>query len=307
MANAKNKSKSVKQRIIAIIVVAVVIAAAVIGYVVTQNRKAAATASDTVVKIGVDSNSYDDIWQAVNQVLAKEKAGVKVKLVVMDGSQINGATDKKELDLNAFQHRAYLDDQVKQEGYNLEVYANTLIQPLNVYSDHIKSLDELKDGDSIAVPNNPTNLGRALKVLESAGVLKTDPSKGYLPNVNDIIENPKHIKIVPVDYAQVARVLPDNAAGIINSNNALDAGLDPQKDAIYHVKVNPDDIYNKPWVNLIVGRKGEQKNEAYRKVVEAYGSDEVKKVIDEKHKSDSIYLYKNLLDGDTEGKTEAAK
>ena len=293
------KSKSIKGRIIAIVAIAVVAVLAIAGVGVANAVKNGGKAP-TIVRVGVDGDSTNDLWDTVNQVLAAQNANIKVETVKMDGSQINGATDKKDLDLNAFQHRAYLDDQVKQEGYNLEVYANTLIQPLNVYPGKVKDLKDLKDGDSIVVPNNPTNLGRALKVLESAGVLKTDPAKGYLPTVNDITENPKNIKIVQVDYAQVPRVLPDNAAGIMNANVAVDAGLSPKDDSIYSVEVNPDDIYNKPWINLIVGRKGEQSNPTYRKVVEAYGSDRVKKVIDEKHSADSIYLYKNLLDGDTE-------
>ena len=271
--------KSVKARIIAIVVVVVAVLAVIIGSVVANKVHAGEEGKTTIVKVGVDSDSFNDIWDAVNQKLSDEKAGVRVELVKMDGSQINAATDKKELDLNAFQHRAYLADQVKQEGYKLQTYATTLIQPLNVYSNHIKKLDELKDGDTIAVPNNPTNLGRALKVLEAGGVLKTDPAKGYLPTVADITENPKNIKIKEVDAYQIPKLLPDVAAGITNANIAVD-----------------DDIYNKPWVNIIVGRTGEQNNPAYRKVVEAYASDGVKKVFEEKHKADSIYLYANLLD-----------
>lgn len=288
--------KSVKARIIAIVIVAVAVLAVIIGSVVANKVHAGEEGKTTIVKVGVDSDSFNDIWDAVNQKLSDEKAGVRVELVKMDGSQINAATDKKELDLNAFQHRAYLADQVKQEGYKLQTYATTLIQPLNVYSNHIKKLDELKDGDTIAVPNNPTNLGRALKVLEAGGVLKTDPAKGYLPTVADITENPKDIKIKEVDAYQIPKLLPDVAAGITNANIAVDAGLGPQSDSIFSVPVNPDDIYNKPWVNIIVGRAGEQNNPAYRKVVEAYASDGVKKVFEEKHKADSIYLYANLLD-----------
>ena len=294
MAKASSK-KSITGRLIAIGVVVAAVVAGAIG-VSVANAVRAGGQTPTIVKVATDSDSYDDIWDAVNQTLAAENANIEVQLVKMDGSQINGATVKKEVDLNAFQHRAYLDDQIKESGYKLQVFANTLIQPLNVYSDKIKSLDDLKDGDTIAVPNNPTNLGRALKVLEAGGVLKTNPDKGYLPTVEDITENPKNIQIKEVASTQIPKLLPDVTAGIINANTAVDAGLNPRDDSIFSVPVNPNDIYNKPWINLIAGRTGEQSNPVYRKVVEAYGSEAVKKVIDEKHTADSIYTYENLLD-----------
>ena len=295
MAGTGKKKKSIRRRLIIIAVALVAVVALVVVYFVQANIAASAEKGTTIVKIGVDSDSDDDIWDAVNTTLAKENAKIKVKLVKMDGTTINDATVKKEVDLNAFQHRAYLNDQIDQHGYKLDVFANTIIQPMNVYSDKIKSLDELKSGDTVAVPDNATNLGRALKVLESAGVITTDPAKGYLPTVSDITKNPKHIKIVQVDAYQIPRVLPDNTAGILNANVAVDAGLNPAKDSIYSVKINSEDVYNKPWTNIIVGRKGDESNPVYRKVVEAYGSTAVKKVIEKSHSKDMVYVYKNLL------------
>ena len=288
------KSKSIKGRIIAIVAIAVVAVLAIAGVGVANAVKNGGKAP-TIVRVGVDGDSTNDLWDTVNQVLAAQNANIKVETVKMDGSQINGATDKKDLDLNAFQHRAYLDDQIAQNGYNLEVFAETFVSPLNVYSNKIKSLDELKDGATIAVPANPTNLGRALQVLQAGGVLKTDPSKGYLPTVTDITDNPKHIQIKQVDAYQIPKLLPDVDAGIINSGVAVDAGISPTHDSIYSVPVVPGDEYNKPWANLIVGRKGEGNNEVYRKIVEAYGSPEVKKVMQEKHSEECVYAYRNLL------------
>lgn len=289
------KKQSIKGRIVIIAVALVAVVALVVVYLVRTSIAASAEKGTTIVKIGVDSDSYDDIWDAVNTTLTEENAKIKVQLVKMDGTTINDASVKKEVDLNAFQHRAYLDDQIDQHGYKLSVFANTIIQPMNVYSDKIKSLDELKSGDTVAVPNNATNLGRALKVLESAGVITTDPAKGYLPTVSDITKNPKNIKIVEVDAYQIPRVLPDNTAGILNANVAVDAGLNPAKDSIYSVKINSEDVYNKPWTNIIVGRKGDENNSVYRKVVAAYSSTTVKKVIEKNHSKDMVYVYKNLL------------
>ncbi|MFT8356793.1 MetQ/NlpA family ABC transporter substrate-binding protein [Bifidobacterium aquikefiri] len=283
--------KSIKTRLIilaAILATVAVVAVAVFAY----NRFRSDESSQiTTVKVGVDSDSYNDIWDAVNAELTKNKSGIQVELVHMDGSQINAATANGELDLNAFQHHAFLDDQNESEGYDLTTYANTFIQPMNVYSDSIESLDDLKDGDSVVLPNNPTNMGRALKVLERAGVLKTNPDKGYLPTEEDVTDNPKHLVFNPVEYPQVPRLLPDNAVGIINTNVAIDAGLDPIEDSIYSVPVNPDDEYNLPWINIIAGRATDAKNPAYVKVVEAYGTESVKKVIEEKHAGQCIYVF----------------
>lgn len=293
MANAASR-KSITGRIVAIVVVALVVIAAIAGVSIANAVRNGGKAP-IIVKVATNSDSYDDVWDAVNQTLEGENANIRVELVKMNGSQINAATDKKEVDLNAFQHRAYFDDQVAKNGYGLQTYADTVIAPLNVYSNKIKSLDELRDGDAIAVPNNPTNLGRALKVLEAGGVLKTNPDKGYLPTVADITDNPKHIQIKEVDSALLPKLLPDVAAGIINAGIAVDAGISPTKDSIYSVPVIAGDELNKPWVNLIVGRKGEENNEVYRKVVAAYGSAEVKKVMQEKYSEECVYAYRNLL------------
>ncbi|MDZ5034885.1 MetQ/NlpA family ABC transporter substrate-binding protein, partial [Clostridium perfringens] len=154
-----------------------------------------------------------------------------------------------------------------------------LIAPLGVYSNKIKSVDELKNGDSIAIPSDATNGGRALKVLESAGVIKVDEAAGYTPTLDNIVENPKNIKFVEVEAAQTPRLLEDVAAALINGGHAVDAGLNPKEDSIYleQVKEGSDN----PYINVIVARTEDKDNEVYKKVVEAFRSDEVAKVIEE--------------------------
>ncbi|MFT8312344.1 MAG: MetQ/NlpA family ABC transporter substrate-binding protein [Sporolactobacillus sp.] len=221
------------------------------------------------VKVGVVGNSDDPIWEQVNKNLKKDN--IQVKLVKFtDGIIANQSQDNKELDLTAFQHYAFLNQEKKQKGYKFTVIGQSYIVPLNVYSKKIKSLKQIKSGDKIAIPNNVTNAGRALKVLESAGLIKLDPSKGYSPAVKDITENKKNVKIVEVDPAKIPSLLPDFAAGITNSNFIIDNKMNPVSDSIYRIKPDLNDPNNKPWINVIVARTADKNNSTYKKVVDAY-------------------------------------
>ncbi|MCO7174851.1 MetQ/NlpA family ABC transporter substrate-binding protein [Sporolactobacillus kofuensis] len=221
------------------------------------------------VKVGVVGNSDDPIWAQVNKNLIKEN--IQVKLVKFtDGIITNQSQANKELDLTAFQHNAFLHQEEKQKGYKFTVIGQSYIVPLNVYSKKIKSLSQIKNGDKIAIPNNVTNAGRALKVLESAGLIKLDPSKGYSPAVKDITENKHHVKIVEVDPAKIPSLLPDFAAGITNSNFIIDNKMNPVTDSIYRIKPDLNDPNNKPWINVIVARTADKNNSTYKKVVQAY-------------------------------------
>ncbi|GAY78049.1 methionine ABC transporter substrate-binding protein [Sporolactobacillus inulinus] len=244
------------------------------------------------VKVGVVGNSDDPIWKQVNKNLKSQH--IQVKLVKFsDGIIANQSLDNKELDLTAFQHYAFLHQEEKQKGYKFTVIGDSYIVPLNVYSDKLKSLNQIKKGDKIAIPNNVTNAGRALKVLESAGLIKLDPSKGYSPAVKDIIENKKQVKIVEVDPAKIPSLLPDFAAGITNSNFILDNKMDPVKDSIYSIKPDLSDTNNKPWINVIVARTADKNNGVYKKVVKAYQTQSVANTI---KKHITVYMYPRLND-----------
>jgi D-methionine transport system substrate-binding protein len=221
------------------------------------------------VKVGVVGNSDDPIWEQVNKNLKKDN--IQVKLVKFtDGIIANQSESNKELDLTAFQHHAFLNQEIKQKGYKFTVIGESYIVPLNVYSKKIKSLKQIKNGDKIAIPNNVTNAGRSLKVLESAGLIKVDPSKGYSPAVKDITENKKNVKIVEVDPAKIPSLLPDFAAGITNSNFIIDNKMNPVTDSIYRIKPDLNDPNNKPWINVIVARTADKNSNTYKKVVDAY-------------------------------------
>lgn len=241
---------------------------------------AAASAEQTAIRLGVvgENNEY---WTPVINRLADE--GVTLELVKFsDYTQPNQALADGEIDLNAFQHYAYLNNEIADKGLDLTVIGETIIAPLGVYSDKITSLDELKDGDSIAIPSDATNGGRALKLLEAGGVITVDPAAGYTPEVGDITDNPKNIQFIEVEAAGTAALLPDVAAAVINGGHAVDNGLDPTTDAIYLESVSEGS--DNPYINVIVARTADKDNELYKKVVEYFHSDEVAQVIKDVYK-----------------------
>ena len=248
----------------------------------------AKTEGNTTIKIGVVGENNEQ-WNPVIEAMAKE--GITVELVKFaDYSLPNRALNDKEIDLNSFQHKAYLANDIKDNGYKIEAIGDTIIAPLGVYSKKIKDLSELKDGDTIAIPNDATNGGRALKVLESAGVIKVNPDAGYTPTLSDITENAKNIKFTEVEAANTPSLLPDVAAAVINGGHAVDNGLNPKTDSIYLEKV--EDGADNPYVNVIVARSEDKDNETYKKIVKAFQSDDVKKVIEETYKGAYIPAWK---------------
>ena len=254
----------------------------------SSKADAAKTEGTSKVKLGVVGENNEQ-WNPVIEAMAKE--GVTVELVKFaDYSLPNRALNDGEIDLNAFQHKAYLANDIKDNGYKIEAIGDTIIAPLGVYSKKIKDLSELNDGDTIAIPNDATNGGRALKVLESAGVIKVNPDAGYTPKLNDITENAKNIKFTEVEAANTPSLLPDVAAAVINGGHAVDNGLNPKTDSIFLEKV--EDGVDNPYVNIIVARSEDKDNEIYQKIVKAYQSDDVKKVIEEVYKGAYIPAWK---------------
>lgn len=241
-------------------------------------EKTAAPAQTAAVelKIGVSPVPHADIINFVAPTLEKE--GVKVKVIEFnDYVQPNLALSEKELDANFFQHKPYLDTFSKEHKLNLAVLAAVHLEPMGVYSKSIKNVADLPDGAKIAVPNDPTNGGRALKVLETAGILKVRPEAGILASPADIVDNPKHVKIVEVEAAQLPRALDDVDAAVINSNYALAAKLNPTKDAI------AIESKDSPYANVVVVRAGDENRPELQKLKNALLTPEVKKFLEEKY------------------------
>lgn len=252
-------------------------------FLVIASGSFTSTSSDKQVSVGIVGTTDEPIWRQVNRNLKPEHIHVNVK-VFTDGNAANQSTANGQLDLNSFQHYAFLRQENHQQHFNLKPIGQTYIMPLNVYSKKIKSLKQIKSGDKIAIPNNPTNAGRALKVLQKAKLIKTNPSKGYLPTPHDIISNPHHIKIVEVDPASIIKLLPNFAAGITNSNFVQANHLNPQKAAIFKISPNVHNPYNKPWINIIATKNSKKHNRTLKKVVKAYHSKSVARVIKKKYK-----------------------
>ena len=222
------------------------------------------------VKLGVVGGIYDDLWASAKAALADE--GIDLEIVQFsDYVTPNNALANGDIDLNAFQHRIYLQNEIDNYGYAIQNIGNTFIIPLNLYSQKVSSVDELKDGDVVAIPDDLTNGGRALKVLEAAGLIELDPNAAFNPTVDDITSYKVNITIEELKANTIPSVLPDVAAAVVNGNYALDFGLKTDE-AIYKDSVLDVEEY---W-NLIAARTADVEDPdtaaIYEKVVEAFQS-----------------------------------
>ena len=191
-----------------------------------------------------------------------------------------------EIDLNNFQHYAFFNKELEDKGYKLTAAADTCLASMNIYSDNITNINQIKEHDKVAIPNDDSNMGRALKVLAAAGLIKLKDIYKQNPTVNDIKENKLNLDIIEADSESIYNLLPDIACAVINSNFALNLGLDPCKNAIF--KDNPSNYTDKNYINIIAVRTEDKDNEIYKKVIEAYQSDEVKEIYEKKF--NGIYI-----------------
>ena len=182
------------------------------------------------------------------------------------------------------------NNELASRNYDLTAIGTTFISSMNIYSKNITNVSELKNNDKIAIPNDPANGGRALKVLEAAGVIKVNPEAGDSPSIDDITENPLNIELVEVDAGSLYSLLPDVACAVINGNYAIDFGLNPGSDYIF--KDDPSIYTGNSFYNLIAARTKDKDNEIYKKIVEAYQSPEVEKVYAEDFKGAYLPTWK---------------
>jgi D-methionine transport system substrate-binding protein len=245
----------------------------------TQSASAASTAKvegKTTIKIAASPVPHAEILAIVKPMLEKE--GVDLQIVQMtDYVRPNLALAEKDVDANFIQHKPYLDNFKQTHNLKLSSILNVHVEPMGIYSKKIKSLNEISDGASVTIPNDVTNGGRALLLLQKAGLIKLKDNVGITATVNDIVHNPKNLKITALEAPQLPRTLDDATLAVINTNFALEAKLVPTKDALY---IEQKDS---PYANIIVVRTGDETRTEILKLVKALTSPEVKKFIIEKY------------------------
>lgn len=239
----------------------------------TEGAAASAAASAPVVqkiKVGVMSGPEHTVAEKAAQV-AKEKYGLNVEFVLFNDYALpNAAVSKGDLDANAFQHKPYLDKDTAAKGLNnLVIAGNTFVYPLAGYSKKIKQTAQLADGAVVAVPNDPSNLARALILLEKQGLIKLKDSSNLFSTSLDIVENPKKLKIKEVDTSVAAKALDDVDLAVINNTYAGQVGLNAAEHGVF---VESKDS---PYVNLIVSRTDNKDSAAIQNFVKAYQTEEV--------------------------------
>jgi D-methionine transport system substrate-binding protein len=235
----------------------------------------AAAQQPQVLRIGVTPGPHAQILEAVKPIAAAK--GLDIRIVEFSDYVVpNTALAAGEIEANSFQHRPYLDNQKADRGFKIEAVAQTVNFPIGVYSKKHAGIEAIPAAATIAIPNDPTNGGRALLLLQDKGLIKLTDAVGLKPTVADVVGNPKKLKFVEIDAAQAPRVLPDVDAAVINTNYASQAGLNPVKDAI--LREDPKG----PYVNLIAVRSEDKDKPWVKSLVESYQSPEVKRFVEEK-------------------------
>ncbi|EJF76079.1 YaeC family lipoprotein [Bartonella sp. DB5-6] len=232
-------------------------------------------ADKSKIKLGVMEGHEATIWKVAAE--QAKKADLDIELVYFsDYTLPNDAVNAGEIDANAFQHSPYLKNQIEQRGYKLSTVGYTFITPIGVYSHKIKELKELRDGAHVGIPNDPSNGGRALLLLNSLDLIKLKDPHDILASPLDIIENPKNLQIRELDAGMLGRAVDDFDIAIVNTNWALVSGLDLQKDAIAWEQAE-----NNPYNNIIVVRTSDKDEPWVKKLVAAYNNESVRAKIKE--------------------------
>ncbi|CCO07940.1 MetQ/NlpA family ABC transporter substrate-binding protein [Desulforamulus hydrothermalis] len=238
-----------------------------------------------VIKVGATPVPHAEILKVVQPLL--EKDGIKLEIVEFnDYVQPNLALHDKQLDANYFQHLPYLEDFNKQKGLNLTYTAKIHFEPMGLYSKKVKTVSEFKTGDKIGIPNDPTNGGRALVVLEKAGLLKLKEGVGISATVRDIVE--KKVEVVELEAAQLPRSIEDLAGAVINGNFATQAKFSPADALVAEdAKSQAADTYG----NILAVRSGDENREEIKKLTAALQSPEVKKFIEETYQGAVVPVF----------------
>lgn len=229
-------------------------------------------ASAESIKVGVTAGPHAQILEQVKGVAAKQGLDIEI-LEFTDYVIPNQALSQGDLQANSFQHQPYLDNQVRDRGYDIVSVAKTVVFPMGIYSKKVKNLEDLKPGARIAIPNDPTNGGRALLLLQAKGLLTLRDGAGLKASPLDVTDNPRKLQIVELDAAQLPRSLDDVDAAAVNTNYALEAGLNPDTDAIAR------ESSESPYANIIAVRTVDKDKPWVATLVNAYHTPEVRQFV----------------------------
>lgn len=242
----------------------------------------------TKIVVGASSVPHAQILKVAQEVLKDQGYDLVIEEFT-DYVQPNLALEGKNLDANYFQHKPYLDDFNAENKTNLTSLAAIHYEPLGLYPGKTKTVAELKDGAQVAVPNDTTNEARALLLLEAQGLIKVNPKAGLKATINDITENPKKLKVVELEAAQLARSLPDVDLAVINGNYAIQAGLNASTDAL--AKEEKDSLAATTFANILVVRVGDENREDLKALAAALQSEKVKSYIEETYKGAVVPVF----------------
>lgn len=265
--------KEMVKKSIALVVMVLTLLVTLIGCGTTsQSSSNSTTPAKEKLVVGVTAGPHEQVMKKVKEVAATQGLDIEIK-VFNDYVQPNLALSEKALDVNVFQHEPYLDKFKTDRKLDLVSIGKAVTFPMGIYSNKVKSLNDLKEGAVIGLPNDPTNAARAYQLFEQIGLIKLKPGIGLNVKATDILTNPKKLVFKEMDAAFVPRALGDLDAAAINTNFALTSGLKPNKDAI---AIEPKD---NPWINVIVVRGADKDKPVLKKFVQVYQSPEVKDFI----------------------------
>jgi len=254
-----------------------------------NSKTTSTTANNTpakkeVIKLGITGDEHE-LWDNIKTKLAKEN--IDLQLVnFSDYIRPNQALNDGEIDANAFQTIAYFDKFKADHKLDLTSLGNTVLAPMAIYSKTVKDIKALKDGAKIAIPNDASNGGRALILLSDIGLIKLKDGVGITPTVKDIVENKKNFKIIELVATQIPRSIQDVDIAAINNGVAVDAGYSPLKDSIYIEDVKKESVKN--YFNIIAVRTKDKDNATLKKLIQAYQTDDTKKLIEELYKGATL-------------------
>ena len=254
----------------------------------TPSGSSSPSKEPTKIVVGASTTPHAEILAVVKEILAEQGYELVVKEFT-DYIQPNLTLQSKDLDANYFQHQPYLDNFNTENKTDLVSIASIHYEPFGIYAGKTKSLDTLADGAQVAVPNDTTNEARALLLLEAQGLIKLKADAGLNATIIDIAENPKNLKIIEIEAAQLARSLPDVDIAVINGNFAIQAGLNASTDAL--VTEDKDSLGGTTFANVVAVRKGDENREDLKALVAALKSDKVKKFIEDKYQGAVVPVF----------------